>query len=84
MGAVVGGAAAPFDRRVRVVALPKDVFFVCQKEGISSADVVEWKVGARIPHKDLKGRVYWVKPVLVVTRSGKRYVFQVADLNGGN
>lgn len=64
-----------------MVALPKDVYLACRKEGITPADVAEWKVGPRVPLKDLKGRSYWVKPVEVLTRAGKRYVFEVVDLN---
>jgi len=64
-----------------LVVLPEDVSWLCRQEGIRPADVQEYRVGVRVPRTDLVGRGYWVRPVEVLTVAGRRYVFEVVDLN---
>lgn len=60
---------------------PKEVLTLCKKEGIKPADVVEHRVGGREPRKTLTHGFYWVYPVSILLKDGRKITGEVVKFN---
>ena len=61
--------------------LPFEVRKLCEKVGLKVDDVAEYRVGGREVHYDIAGPSYWVFPVSVLTKDGRKFAGEVVDLN---